>query len=155
MRRPLKRPMRTSPVRTSNPSGPTRTSESSIRNRRNQRTGARMPTRCGCSIRRDEPPPNRGSDAGRMAMRVIPLVSALIVLLLQPIAAQEWIEYYSQTDRFLVNLPGRPTVRDITWRTEFGLDLPAHVHTYTDGKTTYSVTAVDYSDVQKIHAERV
>lgn len=88
-------------------------------------------------------------------MRVIPLVSALTLLLLRPLAAQEWIEYYSQADRFLVNLPGQPTVRNTTWHTEFGLDLPAHLHTYTDGKTTYSVTAIDYSDVQKIHAERV
>ena len=88
-------------------------------------------------------------------MRLVRLVSALILFASGPAAAQEWIEYYSRADFFLVNFPAQPTVRDTTWTTEFGLTLPGHVHTYENGQTRYSVTVVDYADVQKIHAARV
>ncbi len=88
-------------------------------------------------------------------MRLIPLVPALILLMSGPSAAQEWIEYASRADMFTVNFPSQPTVRDITWRTEFGLDLPGHVHSYESGPSRYSVTVIDYANVQKIHADRV
>ena len=88
-------------------------------------------------------------------MRLIPLVSALILSMSGPAAAQEWIEYYSRADFFLVNFPNQPKVQDITWRTEFGLNLPGHVHSSEDGGNRYSVTVVDYANVQKLHAERV
>ncbi len=89
-------------------------------------------------------------------MRLIRLIlAALILCVSAPSFGQEWIEYYSRADRFLVNLPGQPKVQDITWRTEFGLTLPAHVHVYEDGPSRYSVTVVDYANVQKLHTERV
>ena len=88
-------------------------------------------------------------------MRLIPLVSALILSMSGPAAAQEWIEYYSRADFFLVNFPNQPKVQDITWRTEFGLNVPGHVHSSEDGQNRYSVTVVDYANVQKLHAERV
>jgi hypothetical protein len=79
----------------------------------------------------------------------------LILLVSIPSFAQEWIEYYSRTDFFLVNFPAQPTVRDVVYRTEYGLSLPGHVHGYEDGASRYSVTVVDYANVQKIHADRV
>ena len=88
-------------------------------------------------------------------MRVIPLVPAFILLLSGPSVAQDWVEYASRTDRFTVNFPAQPKVQDITWRTEYGLSLPGHVHVYEAGGTRYSVTVVDYANVQKMHAERV
>lgn len=88
-------------------------------------------------------------------VRLIPFVSALILLTSGHSVAQEWIEYYSRADFFLVNFPAQPTVRDITYPTEYRLTLPAHVHTYDDGRSRFSVTVVDYANVQKIHAERV
>jgi hypothetical protein len=88
-------------------------------------------------------------------MRLIPLVPALTLLMSGPLAAAEWIEYVSKTDLFTINFPGQPTVRDITWHTEYNLDIPAHVHVAEDGKNRYSVTVVDYSGVQEIHAARV
>ncbi len=88
-------------------------------------------------------------------MRLIPLVPALTLLMSGPLAAAEWIEYVSKTDLFTINFPGQPTVRDITWRTEYNLDLPGHVHAVEDGKNHYSVTVVDYSNVQQMHADRV
>ena len=91
-------------------------------------------------------------------MRPVRLIPALLILLVSiqtPSFAQEWIEYYSRADFFLVNLPGEPKVRDITYATEFGVTLPGHIHIYEDGPTRYSVTMVDYTNIQKIHAERL
>ena len=89
-------------------------------------------------------------------MRLIRLVpAALIVFIASPCFAQEWIEYYSRDDRFLVNFPKQPQVSTITYRSEYGLDLPAHLHLYEEGPSRLSVTVVDYGDVVKIHGERV
>src|SRR5215510_5368554 len=88
-------------------------------------------------------------------MRLIPLVPALILSMSGPSLAQDWVEYASRTDLFTVNFPRQPNVREITWRTEYGLDLPGHVHSADDGRSRYSVTVVDYGNVQKIHADRV
>ena len=89
-------------------------------------------------------------------MRLIKLVASVSILFLAgPSFAQEWIEYYSRADFFLVNFPKQPTVQDITWRTEFGLSIPGHAHVYEDGPSRFSVTAIDYANVQKLHAERV
>ena len=88
-------------------------------------------------------------------MRLISLVPALILFMSGPSVAQDWIEYASKADLFTVNFPGQPTVQDISYVTEYRITLPGHVHSYESGSTRYSVTVIDYSDVQKIHAERV
>ena len=89
-------------------------------------------------------------------MRLIALVSAAFVLLVSgPAFAQEWIEYASQEDFFTVNFPGEPTVRDITYPTEYRVTLPARVHSAENGQSRYSVTIVDYTDVQAVHAKRL
>ena len=86
-------------------------------------------------------------------MRLVP--AALILFLAAPSFAQEWVEYYSRDDRFLVNFPKQPQVRTITYHTEYDLDLPAHLHIYEEGPSRYSVTVVDYSDVVKMQGDRV
>jgi hypothetical protein len=86
-------------------------------------------------------------------MRLLP--AALIICLAAPAFAQEWVEYYSRDDRFLVNFPKQPQVRTNTYHTEYDLDLPAHQHFYEEGSSRYSVTVVDYSDVMKIHGDKV
>lgn len=89
-------------------------------------------------------------------MRLSPLVRAAFVLCVSaPVAAQGWIEYTSRQDLFIVNFPGEPTVRDTAYPTEFGITLPAHVYTAQDGASRYSVTVVDYSTAEQLHAERV
>jgi hypothetical protein len=88
-------------------------------------------------------------------MRLIPLVSALVLFISGPAFAQEWIEYVSKADFFSVNFPDQPRVRDITWETEYSVTLPGHVHEYVDGQNRYSVTVVDYQNIQKIHAARL
>jgi hypothetical protein len=89
-------------------------------------------------------------------MRLMQLLpAALILFVATPSFAQEWIEYYSRADRFMVNFPKQPQVKDIAFPTEYGLALPAHVHVYEEGPSRFSVTVVDYSDVEKMHADRV
>lgn len=83
------------------------------------------------------------------------IVSASVLLMSHGARAQEWVEYVSRTDLFTVNFPGQPTVQDINWETEYRITIPGHVHKYDDGGSHYLVTAVDYSNVEKIHAERV
>jgi hypothetical protein len=79
---------------------------------------------------------------------------AFVVLLSARASAQEWIEYVSRADFFSVNFPAQPEVRDITFPTEYGLNLPGRVHVYTDGPYRYAVTVVDYAPAEKIHTER-
>ena len=66
----------------------------------------------------------------------------------------EWIEYVSRTDLFTVNFPADPTVREISYSTEYGLTIPGRVHSYDAGSSRYSVTVVDYGNVQKLHADQ-
>ena len=88
-------------------------------------------------------------------MRVSPLVPAVLILALSgPAAAQEWVEYTSKQDLFIVNFPGEPTVREIPYPTEFGIALPARVYTVEDRGSRYSVTVVDYRKAETLHTER-
>jgi hypothetical protein len=89
-------------------------------------------------------------------MRLIRLVPAALILFASvPAVAQDWIEYASREDRFTVNFPGQPTVQNIDFRTEYGLTIPGRVHVIEQGGSRYSVTVIDYANVQSIHAERV
>src|SRR5258705_10709151 len=88
-------------------------------------------------------------------MRRIPLIAATWVLLISATAfAQEWIEYASQQDFFTVNFPSQPKVENITYTTEYGIPLPGHVYSAADGPNRYSMTAIDFTEDAKIHAER-
>lgn len=87
-------------------------------------------------------------------MRVI-LASALILLLAELSFPQDWVPYTSRIDFFAVNFPGEPRVEDTTYKTEYNLTLPARVYSYTNGPNRYSVTVVDYSNAEKLHADRV
>jgi hypothetical protein len=60
----------------------------------------------------------------------------MVVLMAGPAAAQGWVEYTSQQDRFIVNFPGQPAVREIPYPTEFGITLSARVYTVEDGPIT-------------------
>lgn len=84
--------------------------------------------------------------------RLIPVV--IILYLSQPVFAQGWMAYVSSEDRFSVNLPGVPEVRDITYPSEYGAVFPGRVYLLEDGPNRYSVTVIDYRDAERIHAER-
>jgi hypothetical protein len=97
-------------------------------------------------------------------MRLIRVLPAALILFspvyafAQPTSVfapgQEATEYVSRTDYFSINFVGQPTVRDITYPTEYRITLPARVYTSVVGKNTYSITVVDYRDAMKIHAAR-
>ena len=87
-------------------------------------------------------------------MRVTSLVMALCVTLgAHAVFAQEWAEYTNKVDRFVVPAPGQPKVDTITWDSEYGAKFPARVYRWEQGRSRYSVTVVDYSESQRIHAE--
>jgi hypothetical protein len=86
--------------------------------------------------------------------RISVATSALFLFVSGPAFAQEWIQYVSKADLFGVNFPSEPKVQDIGYVTEFGITLPAHVYSADSGASHYSVTVVDYTDAEKIHAAR-
>jgi hypothetical protein len=89
-------------------------------------------------------------------MRLIGIVPVAFVLFAAtPAVAQEWIEYQSQQDSFAVVFPTQPEVREIAYRSEYDMDLPARVYTSVDGKSRYTVTVVDYRNVRELHAARL
>jgi hypothetical protein len=69
--------------------------------------------------------------------------------------AQEWAPYTSRMDFFVINFPGEPKVQDTTYRSEYSLTLPARIYSVASGPSGYSVTVVDYTNVEKLHADRV
>ncbi len=68
--------------------------------------------------------------------------------------AQEWIEYANRADRFTCNFPSQPKMTESTYRSEHGAELPARVYSASEGKNKYSVTVVDYGQVQRILTEK-
>ena len=85
-------------------------------------------------------------------MRRISVVTVAVILFVSgPAFPQEWIQYASKADLFGVNFPSEPKVQNIPFATEFGITLPGHVYSVDQGQNRYSVTAVDYADVEKIH----
>jgi len=76
----------------------------------------------------------------------IGFVSAAFGLLLASaaFAQAEWAEFANREDHFTVNFPGDPKADSITYKTEKGTSLPAHMYSAQDARGTYRVTVVDY-----------
>ncbi len=88
-------------------------------------------------------------------MRFLRLFAAISILLsCGPAFAQGWTQYSSTTDLFRIHTPGEFAVQGIDYASEYGATLPARVYSYEDDGNRYSVTVVDYTDAQRIHAER-
>ncbi len=81
--------------------------------------------------------------------------SALLLMISVWAVGETWGEYSNRTDAFSINFPGEPSVREITYKTEYAISLPARVYTKQDGSNRYSLTVVDYTVAEKIHADRV
>jgi hypothetical protein len=83
------------------------------------------------------------------------LVAATLVLALSaPALAQEWTEFVSREDRFTANFPGKPTITETTYKSQFGAELPARVYSATLGPSRYSLTVVDYRPIEQILGEK-
>ena len=87
-------------------------------------------------------------------MRLVPISIALAVSISGSLFAQEWIEFASREDRFTCNFPSQPKVTQSTYQSEHGAALPARVYSAVQGQSRYSVTVVDYSQIQRILTEK-
>ena len=88
-------------------------------------------------------------------MRCTRIAAAIVVFSMSgPAFAQEWTEFVSKDDRFTTNFPGVPQVRESTFTSQFGADLPSRVYSATRGASSFSVTVVDYRPVEKILTEK-
>ena len=88
-------------------------------------------------------------------MRLITVSAALTLAMGGAAYAQEYVEYSSPKDRFTVTFPVEPKVTDITYKSQFNADVPARLYTADTGTSQFSVTVVDYNNIEAIHKERV
>jgi hypothetical protein len=86
-------------------------------------------------------------------MRAIPLM-VLVLCLPAPAFAQEWVEFASAEDGFRVNFPVQPRVEDTTYPSEYGYTLPARIYSAQSGQQRYSMTVVDYRNIEAQALER-
>lgn len=109
---------------------------------------------------------------GRPIVRMSLLAAAFVLSLAQPAFAQppspqapaslavaergggEWREYVNTRDGFRVDFPGEPQVTETTWKSEFDYILPARVYSAARGLERYSMTVVDYNDIDRQGLER-
>jgi hypothetical protein len=88
-------------------------------------------------------------------MRLRALAAVAVVLsVCAATSAQEWIEFVSKEDRFSANFPGPPQIRETTYKSQFGADLPARVYSASLGPSRFSLTVVDYGPIEKILTEK-
>lgn len=91
----------------------------------------------------------------RTIMRLISwIAAALVIAVAPPAAAQEWDEHIFVQDGFKVNFPGKPTVENTTWESQYRYTLPARVYRASRGQERYTVTVVDYRPLEKLGPER-
>lgn len=85
----------------------------------------------------------------------IALTTAALVLVVTGTSfGQGFTEFASPKDYFAVSFPGQPSVRDTTWMSEAGVTLPARVYTVDNARGKYSMTVVDYKDIEKLSLAR-
>ena len=82
------------------------------------------------------------------------MLAVVMLSISAPAHAQEWTEFVSKDDRFTTNFPGQPEIRQSTYRSQFGADLPSRVYSATSGQSRFSVTVVDYRPVEKLLTEK-
>lgn len=82
------------------------------------------------------------------------IIAGITVLLIASLQAQEWSTYTNRLDRFEVNFPGQPKVEEIKWPSEYGAVFPGRVYSLEQNGSRYSVTVIDYTDAERIHAAR-
>src|SRR5882672_5101205 len=88
-------------------------------------------------------------------MRLSPVVAvALILSLSGTVIAQEYVEYVSRQDRFSITFPVQPKVTEATFKSQYGSMLPERVYNADYNGGHYSVTVVDYNNIQAIATEK-
>jgi hypothetical protein len=87
-------------------------------------------------------------------LRRVPATIAVVLLMSGSAFAQGWIEYTSRQDRFSVNFPGDPRVEELKYTSFLEGVFPARVYSALRGQERFSVTVVDFTDAERVHAER-
>jgi hypothetical protein len=82
------------------------------------------------------------------------LAVAVSLVFASAASAQGWVEYLDRERFFAVNLPGPPQAEDIQYTSAHDAIFSARVYSVQQDDRSYSVTIVDYTDAQRIHAER-
>lgn len=80
-------------------------------------------------------------------MRRALVIAVAIVASVVTAAAQDWIEYTDRAERFMINFPGQPTVRNGTWESQRDDALPTRVYTAQAGQQRYTLTVVNLATV--------
>ncbi len=84
-------------------------------------------------------------------MRLVNLVLAALVLIFTgPAAAQGWVHFADREELFSVNFPHEPTIEEISYHSEYHLELPAKVYTAADAGVSYKVVVVNYESAQVV-----
>jgi YD repeat-containing protein len=88
-------------------------------------------------------------------IRLVKLISLTLPLVFSQLSlAQGWIKYVNEAERFIVNFPREPDIREIDYISEQGATFPARVYSVNDSESRYTVTVVDYTVAEKVHEER-
>jgi len=83
------------------------------------------------------------------------IIAGITVLVVATtLQAQEWATYSNRVDRFEENFPGQPKVEEIKWPSEYGAVFPGRVYSVEQNGSRYSITVIDYTDAERIHAAR-
>jgi hypothetical protein len=86
--------------------------------------------------------------------RILLTTAALVLAFTGTSAAQAFIQYSSRTDFFAASFPGEPGIRETTWASEHGIPLPARIYSVDNARGHFSMTVVDYKDIEKLHTEK-
>ncbi len=77
-----------------------------------------------------------------------------LIIALGPSTAAAWIKYIDEAERFIINFPSDPEASDTTFTTEYHVEAPARVYSSEDAFGSYSVTVVDYTNIESLLRER-
>jgi hypothetical protein len=81
--------------------------------------------------------------------------TALLLATAGPLYAQEdSVDFVSKEDFFSVTFPGKPTVTEGTWVTEYGVVLSSKVYTVDTPHSHNVLTVVDYTPVERVLTQK-
>lgn len=75
----------------------------------------------------------------------IGLLGALLLsITVIPAFAQNWHSYSDYEELFVINMPEQPEIKEFSYATEWGGNLPAKLYSITTGGVDYKLTVVNY-----------
>ena len=87
-------------------------------------------------------------------MRLRPLIATTFVLSISGYLFAQDVEFASREDRFTCVFPTQPQVKETTYLSQQGANLPSRIYSASQGQSHYSITVVDYNQAQRILTEK-